>query len=205
MSAAAPSAASNPYIGEYEAYSAQAKTAYQRALAQITNQRASYLQGYGLDAQGNPVADNPFGAYQQLMSSDAQSAEASDAALRGQGFTGGLSNQAKQAAQRMVEQGRLQFGAQFQQGLSSLSQGEEQAGFDYNTGLENKMLELTQRAAQDRAFNPADFSGLNYEGYGDASPQPAAPGLPWKPPTQAPPHFPHHPPKHKNRNRRRRR
>jgi hypothetical protein len=168
----------NPYLGEYEAYSAQATSAYQTALARITQQRANYLQGYGLDEHGQPVADNPFGAYQQLMSSSAQAAEQADAAGRGMGFTGGLSRQALDAAQRMVQGNTLQFGQQFQSGMQDLSEAEQDAGTSYNQGLYDKMLEITQRAAQDRAFNPPDYSGINYEPYGDGSPNPSTPGLP---------------------------
>ncbi len=182
----------NPYLGEYEAYAAQANSAYQTALARITQQRGNYLQGYGLDEQGNAVADNPFGAYQQLMSGSAQAAEQAEAGGRGMGFTGGLSRQALDRAQQMVQGQTLQFGQEFQQGLQGYSEAEQDAGTGYNQGLYEKMLDITQRAAQDRAFNPADYSGLNYEPYGDGSPDPASPGLPssasgsgaWKPPTQ---------------------
>jgi hypothetical protein len=188
----------NPYLGEYEAYSAQATSAYQTALARITQQRGNYLQGYGLDEHGNPVADNPFGAYQQFMGGAAQSAEQSDAAGRGFGFTGGLSQQAQKKAADMIAQQAGQFGTQFQQGIGQFSEAEQDAGSSYNENLYNKMLEITQRAAQDRAFNPPDYSGINYEPYGNGSPDPGTPGLPtaggaWKPPTR------------RNRRRRRRR
>lgn len=185
----------NPYLGEYEAYSAQATSAYQTALARITQQRGNYLQGYGLDASGTPVADNPFGAYQQFMGGAAQSAEESDAAGRGFGFTGGLSQQAQKKAADMIAQQSSQFGTQFQQGLGQLSEAEQDAGSSYNEDLYNKMLEISQRAAQDRAFNPPDYSGINYEPYGDQSPDPGAVGLPWKPPTNT---------QHRRRRRRRR-
>lgn len=174
----------NPYIGEYEAYSAQATAAYQTALARITQQRSNYLQGYGLDSSGNPVADNPHGAYQQLMSSSAQSAESAEAAGRGMGFSGGLSRQALDAAQRMVSDDTYQFGQQFQQGMQGYSEAEQDAGTGYNNSLYEKMQEITQRAAQDRAYNPADYSGVNYDDYGDSSPQPGTQGLPWQPPQQ---------------------
>jgi hypothetical protein len=198
-----PATNDNPYLGEYEAYAAQANSAYQTAVARITQQRGNYLQGYGLDEHGQAVADNPFGAYQQLMSSSAQSAEQADAAGRGMGFTGGLSKQALDAAQRMVQGNTLQFGQQFQQGLQGYSEAEQDAGTGYNQGLYDKMLEITQRAASDRAFNPPDYSGLNYEGYGNGSPNPASPGLPWKPPHQQAHGF--QPPKHPHGKRRRRR
>lgn len=198
MSAVSPTTNANPYLGEYEAYAAQANSAYQTALARITQQRGNYLQGYGLDEHGNAVADNPFGAYQQLMSSSAQAAEQAQASQLGSGFRGGgLSQQALAAAQRMVQGQTYQFGQQFQQGLQGYSEAEQDAGTGYNQGLMNKMLELTQRAAEDRAFNPADYGGVNYEPYGNNSPQPgtlpagaAAPAA-W------------HPPKHRRRRRRR--
>lgn len=198
MSAVSPTTNGNPYLGEYEAYAAQANSAYQTALARITQQRGSYLQGYGLDEHGNAVADNPFGAYQQLMSSSAQAAEQAQAAGLGGGFRGGgLSQQALQAAQRMVEGQTYQFGQQFQQGLQGYSEAEQDAGTGYNEGLMNKMLELTQRAAEDRAFNPADYSGISYDPYGDASPLPGS--LPAASGSGA-----WHPPKHRRRRRRRR-
>ena len=190
MSAVSPTTNANPYLGEYEAYAAQANSAYQTALARITQQRGSYLQGYGLDESGNAVADNPFGAYQQLMSSSAQAAEQAQAAGLGGGFRGGgLSQQALTAAQRMVQGQTYQFGRQFQQGLSGFSEAEQDAGTGYNEGLMNKMLELTQRAAEDRMFNPADYSGVQYEPYGNNSPQPGSlpasgSGGGWKPPTR---------------------
>jgi hypothetical protein len=188
--------ADNPYLGEYEAYSAQAKTAYQSAMAKITQQRAGYLTGYGLGADGQPVADAPFGAYQQMMGQNAQSAEEADAAGRSMGFSGGLSRQAMQAAQRMTEGRTLQFGQDFQQGLSQFSEAEEGAGTDYNNQLYQKMMEITQRAASDRAYSPADYSGVDYEDYGDSSPDPASAGLPWQPPKK-------NPPKHKGKKGRR--
>jgi hypothetical protein len=175
--------ADNPYLGEYEAYSAQAKTAWQTAQAKIAQQRGSYLQGYGLDAGGKPVADNPFGAYQGMMGSLAQQGEETDAAQRLKGFTGGLSRQAVQQAHRMTEQTTHDFGQQFTQGLSDFSEAEQGAASQYNNSLQNKMLEITQRAASDRAFSPADFSAVNTDPYGNPTSPESAPGLPVGTPT----------------------
>ena len=175
--------ADNPYLGEYEAYANQAKTAWQQAQVKIANQRANYLQGYGLDAQGNPVADNPFGAYQQMLGSNADMAEQADAAQRGSGFAGGgISRLAEQAARRQTEQASYQLGQNYRQGLTQFSDAEQSAEGDYNNQLYNKMLEITQRAAQDRMYSPADYQDVNYEAYGDQTPDPGAAGLPWQPP-----------------------
>lgn len=176
----------NPYLGEYEAYSAQAKKAYEDAMAQVEAQRAGYLQGYGLDAQGRAVAGpgSSQGQYQQMMGSLAAQEEASDAMGRARGFTGGLSDQAMAAARRMSEGTVHQFGQNFNQGLTQFSQAEREAGVNYNDSLYQKMLEITQKSIQDRAFSTPDYSNLPYEPYGDNSPNPGSPGLPWTPPKQ---------------------
>jgi hypothetical protein len=183
----------NPYLGAYDTYAAQAKTAYQQALARIANQRTGFLQQSGLDASGNALANAPYGAYQQMLGGLAENADAVDAANAASGFKGGgLSRQALAAAQRQARQTSYDFGTQFQQGLSSFADSEAQAGQDYNDQLAAKMAEITQQAIQDQQFTPADYSGLGYEPYGNGSPDPSAPGLPW------------HPPRNRHRRRRRR-
>lgn len=185
--------ASNPYIGAYDTYAAQAKTAYQNALARIANQRTGFLQQSGLDAEGHALANAPYGAYQQMLGGLAQQGDAIDAANAASGFSGGgLSRQALTAARKQAGATAYDFGTQFQKGLASFADAEAEAGRDYNDSLAAKMAEITQQAIQDQAFTPADYSGLGYEPYGDGSPNPAAPGLPF------------HPPKNKHRRRRRR-
>lgn len=177
--------ASNPYIGEYDAYALQAKTAYQKALAKIAQQRTGYHQGYGLGPDGRPLADAPFGQYQQMMGGLAQQAEESDALGRGRGLSGGLSRQAQQAAQRIAGQTTYDFGQNYQAGLTAFSEAESGAGADYNQGLYEKMLELSQRAINERQFSPPDLTGVNVPGYGQPlTPMPGSPGLPWKPPVR---------------------
>jgi hypothetical protein len=177
---------SNPYLGEYDAYALQAKTAYQKALAKIATQRTGFQTGYGLGPDGQPLANAPYGQYQQMMGGMAQQAEQSDALLSARGLQGGISRQAQEAVQRQNRQTTYDFGQNYQAGLTAFSDAEQEAGTGYNQGLFEKMSEITQRAIQDRMFTPAAPGAADLPGYGDPlQPNPTSPGLPWKPPVRS--------------------
>lgn len=176
---------SNPYLGEYDAFAATAKTAYQQALAKIATQRTGFQTGYGLGPDGKPLANQPYGQYQQMLGSMAGDAEAQDAMGRARGLGGGISRQAQEAVSRRNRQTTYDFGQNYQAGLTSFADAETGATQGYNNSLMEKMTEITQRAIQDRMFMPADYSGIGPEPYGDTSPMPGSPGLPFRPPTRS--------------------
>jgi hypothetical protein len=176
--------ASNPYMGQYDAFALQAKTAYQKALAKIGTQRTGFQTGYGLGPDGKPLANAPYGQYQQMMGGMAQQAEQSDAMQHARGLGGGISRQAAEAVQRGNRQTTYDFGQNYQAGLTAFSDAEQGAGSTYENSLFEKMQDITQQAIQDRMFNPG--AGAEMPEYGNPlTPElPGAGTLPWKPPVR---------------------
>lgn len=170
----APYSTPVPGVPQYGQAALAAKTAYQNTLARINQRRQGLLRssGFAGDIDGetgvltNMRVDGSsrYGALQQLNRSQAMR----DEAVRGAGIERGLGAGGGLAAQ-IRNQERFDFGQEdanlaqsLLEGLSGIQDEQNQATYARDAALYQAELEAARYAIQNEAFNPADFSGLEY-------------------------------------------
>lgn len=155
-----------------------AKTAYQKTLARINQQRGSTIQQAGFTSQIDPNTgmvsglavdpNNQYGDFQTLNRNQAQQDESSrwTAQSRGLGTGGGL-------AAQMRNQTRFDFGKQdaalatgLQGALSGYTDQQTQAANERDAALYQAELAAAQAAQQGNDWSPTDYSGLDFIPYG---------------------------------------
>ena len=148
----------------------QAQSAYESAMAQIASQRSSLLSSSGFSGNydpttgaftgaGGPIANDPTGSYQQMMSQNAGAQQASDAmnSMSGLGFKGGLANQnQEQTKMASTSSNAANWAQNFQGSLSDLANQESNQTNSYQSGLTNEMLNEIESGITNQTFNPGD-------------------------------------------------
>jgi hypothetical protein len=143
-----------PGQAAYDSQAATLKAAYEAAQAKITQQRSGIYTQYGIDAQGNPMADNPTGAYQQTAAGAAHDADALQAAQVG-GIGGGLAAQQTGGAQAAAGGAFASLAQQFKQATGAADDADVQNTTDYNNGLYQAMLANVQSGIDAGLYNQA--------------------------------------------------
>lgn len=188
-----------PGVDLYGQAALAAKTAYQKALAQINNQRHTALQQYGYLGDIDPNTgtltnmrvdpNNPYGAFQEMLSSHAQQQEAARnaAAARGLGH-GGLAAQGITADHRAFGADSAQLGQSLMSQLEGLQQQQTDAQNTMDSALYQAELDQARNAIANGMFDTADTSGVDIPAYGSGAGQSPAgsPGAPSKTPAKKP-------------------
>ncbi len=180
-----------PGQAAYDSQAATLKAAYEAAQAKITQQRSGIYTQYGIDAQGNPIADDPTGAYQQTAAGAAHDADALQAAQVG-GFGGGLAAQQTGGAQAAAGGAFASLAQQYKGATGALDDADTQATQDYNNGLYQAMLANVQSGIENGNYNQAPPGDTGDTGGGQDYTDPTDPGT-WTAPTPpGPPGAPQH-------------
>lgn len=174
-----------------------AKRAYEQSLAQINYGRQSLLRQKGFTGTIDPTsgevggvktdAYNPYGEFQMLNRSQAQRGDqaAYGAQERGLGTGGGLAAQNQNEARFAFGQEDAQLGTSLAEGLAGFSGQQQGAHQEYNSSLWRLQQAASQSAIQNKQWNPADYTDIQYPEYGDDNPPPGVPtvtgGVPGKP------------------------
>lgn len=168
-----------PGSGQYGLLQAQADAAYQEALGATQQQRSQFLQGQGLageyGADGSYTgfhiqANDPFGAYQQMESGNAQQGAADDAAIGAVGFKGGLATQMHEAAQKGYSANAANWAMNNLNQLGAFAQQDVQSTKTHGDTLYSDLLNSIQTAIANGTYNPADYTGITIPGYGTITP-----------------------------------
>lgn len=155
-------------------YEAQAKAAYQAALARVSGGRNELLRNAGFEGEygadggftGMKVsATNRFGGYQQMLAGHAGEDEAMADVARSRGLSGGLANQFLSRGRDVHAGQTADFAGRMTSGLGDLAQQQQGAADEYFSGGWRQALAAAQSAISDGEFNPADFSGLDPADY----------------------------------------
>ena len=164
-----------PNLGNYADIALQAKTAYQQALAQINSQRQGALRSFGYTAGIDPNTgmltdmkvdpNNPYGQYEQMLNTHAQTSEQAkySAEARGLGH-GGLAAQGITAEQRSFGADASQLGQNLIAQLEGL-QAQQQQAQTYNDALYQAELAAARDAILNQQFNTPDASGASDGGF----------------------------------------
>lgn len=148
-----------PGAAIYAQIAAQAKLAYQNALARLNQQRGSFLRSAGYSASIDPNTGvitnlgvdvhNPFGQYQTIRQSHAQQDMAAQMAAEDRGLStaGGLGKQLQHMARAGFGQDDLQFGQGMQDQLLNFQDQQDQAKYAMDQAL--WQAELAQLQASD--------------------------------------------------------
>lgn len=154
-----------------------ANTAYQQALAQINSQRQSALQQYGYTGTIDPTTgtltnmavdpNNPYGQYQQMLSSGASDMAATQAANAARGLGAATGARGGGLAAQGITLDKLGFGANsanlgnaLMGTLGDLQGQQTNAQDTMNNALWQAELDSTQNAIQNQQFDTADLSGV---------------------------------------------
>lgn len=168
-----------PGVDLYAQAANSAKLAYQKAQAQIGNNRQTLLHNYGYNASFDPTSgqmsgltvdpNNQYGQLQTTLHNEAQDAYNTYANSVGRGLLGGLAHQNE-------NQVHYSYGGQKQQlGLNLMGslQG-EQTNWDNATTTYNNALLQAEQAALMQALMNGQFDTPNYgdytPDYGDTTP-----------------------------------
>ena len=172
---------------DYVQAAALANTAYQQALAQINSNRQSALQQFGYTGTIDPTTgtltnmqvdpNNPYGEFQQMLSTHAQDQRQAESAAmqRGLGAAtgprgGGLAAQGLTADHLAFGADSANLGEQLTNTLAGLQSQQTDAQDTMNNALYQAELEATAAAIQNQAFDPADFSSIDTSGSGGGDP-----------------------------------
>lgn len=156
-----------------------AKTAYQKALARINQQRSGLLRQSGFLADvdeetgaARNVRVDPnslYGGFQLLNRDQAFRDEASINAgiSRGLGAGGGLAAQLRNRTRFDFGKEDADFGSALIEGLAQFQDATTAAANERNSALYQAELDAARLAIQNDDFNPADLTGLDPLPYGD--------------------------------------
>lgn len=186
-----------PGVPQYGQAALAAKTAYQNTLARINQRRQALLRQGGFEGEidgetgvlKNMRVDGSsrYGALQQLNRAQAMR----DESARWQGIERGLGSGGGLAAQ-LRNQERFEFGQEdanlaqsLLESLSGLQDEQNQAAYSRDAALYQAELGAARHAIQNEAFNPADFTGLEYPAPG-TDPLTQPPGTSVKPAAKKP-------------------
>lgn len=181
-----PAAVGTPYTTAipgsalYAQAALAANTAYQKALAQLNQQRTGTLRTYGYLGDIDPKTgvlknvrvdpNNPYGEFQQLLRSSALNSESAvnDAVARG--IHGGLAHQAERQVQFDHGAASAQLGQSMTDALSQLQQQQNADLEQRDAALYQAELDQARQAmdalASNGSINPADTAGLDIPAYG---------------------------------------
>lgn len=161
-----------PPAGEVPGYGHEyniAKEAYQRAVAELTAQRAQTLLEAGYSGQYSPEGRltgvevdpwNPFGTYQQLLQSAAQDSIMRNEETVARGLDGpGLGNQTMRDAAWGYGAQSAAFGQALQSQLGNIQRGRSYADNEWATALAEAELAATRAAIASGSFNPGNVGG----------------------------------------------
>lgn len=156
-----------------------AKEAYQRAVAELSAQRARLLQSAGYQGSYNEegrLADlsvdpwNPYGGYQTMLGQQATNDMLLDEerVARNLGPTGLGAQPLRQAALQYGFEGS-QFGQTLQDQLGNIQRGRSYADNDWSTALAEAQLRSTRDNIAAGNFNPGNVGSGGSSGYGSGN------------------------------------
>lgn len=162
-----------------------AKTAYQKALAGINNQRTSALQQYGYLADIDPTSgtvtnmrvdpNNPYGLFQEMLSQHASAQQQAKAAAAARGLGhGGLAAQGITADHQSFGADSSQLGQNLMAQLEGFQEQQGQAQDTMNDALYQAQLVAAENAAAAGNWSTPDESGIVIPAYGDNTADPYA-------------------------------
>jgi len=167
-----------PGVDTYATAALAAKTAYQKALAQINENRTGALRQFGYIGDINPSTgtltnmrvdpNNPYGTFQEMLAqhATAQQQAKADAASRGLGH-GGLAAQAITADHRSFGADSAQLGQQLMSQLEGLQSQQNDAETTMNDALYSAQLDAARNAIANQVFSTPDYSNVSMPDYGD--------------------------------------
>lgn len=129
-------------------------------MARIADQKSSLLRSYGYTqgADGSLSVDpsNPYGKFQQMLSSQATASHHLEDLHRAGGFESGYGHAADD--QLRLQQGGESFalGQGLTDALAGFKDQENTAGYDKDSALYTAAQTAAEQAIQDQAFNPAN-------------------------------------------------
>lgn len=163
--------------GGYADASLAANTAYKNALARINQKRSGTLRQYGYQGDIDPTtgvlqnvrvdANNPYGGLQSMLRQHAHDFQQADYAAEERGLHGGLAH--KQYSDLAHDHGAqsAQFGQGFVDAFGQLQDDQNSAAYDRDKAMYDAELEQARLAIEQQAFDPGDYTGLDYPAYGE--------------------------------------
>lgn len=167
-----------PGASIYAGASLLAKTAYQKSLARINQQRGTTIRNAGFTSKIDPETgmvsglavdpNNKYGQFQQLNRNQAQQDESVrwQAQDRGLGTGGGLAAQMRNNVRYDFGKQDSDFATGLQQTLSGYTDQQTQAAQDRNSALYQAELAAAQAAQQNGDWSPTDYTGVELPDYG---------------------------------------
>lgn len=164
-----------------------AKTAYQKALARINQQRGTTIRNAGFKADIDPTTGmvkglgvdqtNMYGDFQQLNRQQAQQDESVrwGAQERGLGTGGGLAAQMRNNVRYGFGAQDAKLGTDLQGALTGYSDQQVQYGQQRDAALYEAELAAAREAQQNEQWSPTDYTGMETPEYGQE--QWAGPGI----------------------------
>lgn len=159
-----------------------AKTAYQKALARLNEQRGTTIRQAGFKANINPETglveglgvdqSSMYGDFQQLNRQQAQQDEQSRYAAqeRGLGAGGGLAAQLRNNVRYGFGKQDADFGTGLQSTLAGYADQQVQAGQSRDAALYEAQLAAAREAQQNALWSPTDYGDMETPVYGDPGP-----------------------------------
>lgn len=175
---ATPYETSIPGGSVYAGAALLAKTAYQKALARLNQQRGTTIRNAGFKANINAETgmveglgvdqSSMYGDFQQLNRQQAMQDEAArwGGVERGLGAGGGLAAQLQNNARYGFGAQDAAFGNSLQSALSGYTDQQTQAGQDRDAALYEAQLGATREAQQQAMWSPTNYSGMDTPEYG---------------------------------------
>lgn len=167
-----------------------AKTAYQKSLARLNQQRGTTIRNAGFRADIDPTTGmvkglgvdqtNMYGDFQQLNRQQAQQDESVrwGAQERGLGTGGGLAAQMRSGVRYGFGAQDAKFGMDLQGALSGYSDQQVQMGQTRDAALYEAELAAAREAQQNQDWSPTDYTGITPPDYGEPPPVPPySPGV----------------------------
>lgn len=164
-----------------------AKTAYQKSLARLNQQRGDTIRNAGFRADIDPETGlvkglgvdqtNMYGDFQQLNRQQAMQDESvrNAAQERGLGAKGGLAAQMRSNVRYGFGAQDAKFGTDFQGALAGFDDAQMQAGQNRDAALYEAQLAAAREAQQNEMWSPTDYSGMPDTDYGPGVAQVTAP------------------------------
>ncbi len=155
-----------------------AKTAYQKSLARLNQQRGQTIRQAGFKADIDPETGmvkglgvdqtNMYGDFQQLNRQQAMQDESAmwGAQERGLGTGGGLAAQLRNRTRYGFGAQDAAFGTALQGALSGYTDQQVQAGQERDAALYQAQLAATREAQQNEMWSPTDYSDVDTPAYG---------------------------------------
>jgi hypothetical protein len=163
--------------GGYAQANLAANTAYKNTLARINQKRTQTLRQYGYLGDIDPNTgvlsnmrvdpNNAYGGLQGMLRHQAQDFQGAQDAASERHLVGGLAHRADSDLRYQHGAESAQFGQGLTDTLGGFQDDQNQAAYTRDQALYQAQLDAARLAIENQQFSPADYSGLDYSGYGE--------------------------------------